>query len=452
MININKSRIIVLGAARSGLAVAKLLSEKGATVFVSDIAAADEKKDSIEFLKGLGVLFEFGEHSEKIFQADFVVLSPGISPATEIVQKIRKQNIPVFSEIEVASWFCTANIIAVTGSNGKTTTTTLLGDMLRTRDADAIVAGNIGTPLSLFVSSNSTNGWAAVEISSFQLETIEKFHPKIAILLNLSPNHLDWYPTFEDYVNAKMRILINLTQDDFIIYNYDDDILRHHVSDSPARLLSFSLYDQNADGHFQGDNLYLGDSLLINKHNLRIRGEHNYANSLAAGLAAQIAGISPVHIARVLANFSGVVHRLEFVKTVAGVHFINDSKATTLESQAAALRSFENKIILIAGGKDKGSDFSQIADLLKQKVRTAILIGQARNKIYDSWKNLIPLHIAETLENAVHFALEIAKPGEYVVLSPACSSFDMFKDYEERGDIFKKIIHELKNETHKIQK
>jgi len=448
MVDIKKSHVVVLGAARSGLAVTKLLKAEGASVFVSDIAGADDKKEALDFLKGLGVPFEFGAHSEQIFTADFVVLSPGISPSTEIVKKIMERKIPVFSEIEVASWFCRANIIAVTGSNGKTTTTTLLGEMLKTQEPETIVAGNIGTPLSLFVGSGSNQGWAAVEVSSFQLETIDRFHPKIVVLLNLSPNHLDWYASFEEYIQAKMRILKNLTQDDCIIYNHDDDILGSQISGSPAQLHAFSLHNQDVEGYLKDDYLYIGDKALASKQDIRLRGEHNYANALAAGLAAQIAGIPQAQIAQVLSDFSGVVHRLEFVKTVAGVHFINDSKATTLESQAAALRSFEKKIILIAGGKDKGSDFSKTANLLEQKVRSAILIGQARQKIYAAWKNLVPLHLADTLEEAVHLAMEIALPGEYVVLSPACSSFDMFKDYEDRGNSFKQIIHELKYETH----
>jgi len=446
--DIKKSHVVVLGAARSGLAVTKLLKEAGGSVFVSDIATEDKKKEAIEFLKGLGVPFEFGEHSEQIFKADFVVLSPGIPPSIEIVRKVKERKIPVFSELEVAFWFCRANIIAITGSNGKTTTTTLLGEMLKMQEPETIVAGNIGTPLSLFVGANSNQDWAVVEVSSFQLETIDRFHPKIAVLLNLSPNHLDWYSTFEEYITAKMRILNNLTKDDFIIYNHDDNILSHQISESPAQLLSFSLHDEQVEGYLKNDTLYLKNKTLISTRDIRIRGQHNYANALAAGLAAQITGVSSAQIAQVLSDFPGVVHRLEFVKTVAGVHFINDSKATTLESQAAALRSFEKKIILIAGGKDKGSDFSQIADLLVQKVRSAILIGQARQKIYNSWQNIIPLHMVETLQEAVSLALEIAVPGEYVVLSPACASFDMFNNYEERGNSFKKIIHELKNETY----
>jgi UDP-N-acetylmuramoylalanine--D-glutamate ligase len=442
--SIQNKKVVVLGAARSGLAAAKLLKNKGASVYVSDNAPEDKMQQAKKILEGLGVPFEFGVHSEQVYQSEMVVLSPGIPPSSEILHNVRSRNIPVFSEIEVASWYCNAAIIAVTGSNGKTTTTTMLGEMLRTTYEDVIVAGNIGSPLSLYVVDKVSTPWAAVEVSSFQLETTESFHPKIVLLLNLSPNHLDWYDSYDSYINAKMRILNNLNQDDFVIYNSDDAILSERVSETTARLLNFSLTDQSSNGHLKDSTLILNDKSVIDTHDISIRGQHNYANALAAGLAAQLAGISEMKMAQVLQQFRGVPHRLEHVATISGIHLINDSKATTLESLAAALRSFDRKIILIAGGKDKGADFDIIRELLIQHVRHAVLIGQASEKMYTSWHKSLPIQRADTLDEAVVMALKQANDDEYIVFSPACSSFDMFNDYEHRGDSFKKIVHNLK--------
>jgi UDP-N-acetylmuramoylalanine--D-glutamate ligase len=442
--SIQNMKVVVLGAARSGLAAAKLLKAKGASVYVSDIAPVQKMKEAKNYLEGLGVPFEFGVHSEQVYVSEMVVLSPGIPPSSDIVQSFKARNIPVFSELEVASWYCNAAIIAVTGSNGKTTTTTILGEMLKTTYKDTVVAGNIGSPLSLYVKDDLSTPWAAVEVSSFQLETTDSFHPKIVMLLNLSPNHLDWYDSYDSYIDAKMRILNNLDQNDFVIYNSDDDVLSKRISGSTASLLNFSLTDQTTNGYIKDSTLILNDKSVIETHDISIRGQHNYANALAAGLAAQLAGIPETGIAKVLRQFRGVPHRLELVATISGVQLINDSKATTLESLAAALHSFDQKIILIAGGKDKGADFDTIRELLVQKVRHVILVGQASRKMYASWHHSVPIERATSLDEAVLLALEQANDGDYIVFSPACSSFDMFKDYEHRGDSFKNIVNNLK--------
>jgi UDP-N-acetylmuramoylalanine--D-glutamate ligase len=441
---VDQKRVTILGAARSGLAAAKLLSKYRARVFVSDRAEKENKTEEIKILEGLGIPFEFGIHSDQIYNADFIVLSPGISPSTPLVQGIRKKGIPIFSELEIASWFYSRPIIGITGSNGKTTTTTLAGHMLRQQFPEAIIAGNIGTPFSGEVCNHEAAACAVVEISSFQLETIESFHPSVAVILNLAPNHLDWYKSYEEYVTAKMRILMNLTQKDTVIYNGDDTLLSAKVQTSPARKLRFSAHDQQADAYLKDDSLYISHSRLLPLSDIKLPGMHNYMNAMAAGLAAKCIGGSEEQIIRVLVTFRGVEHRLEFVATINGITFINDSKATTTESLAVALASFNSPVILIAGGKDKGSDFSRLNTLLKKTVRQVILIGAAREKMTASWQGLIPLSTADNLAEAVTSAYHLARTGDTVLLSPACASFDMFKDFEDRGKQFKQEVHKLK--------
>jgi UDP-N-acetylmuramoylalanine--D-glutamate ligase len=454
MEEVHNKKVVILGAARSGMAAASLLRELGSHVFVSDIAMTEKKQQEIKILEGLGIPFEFGQHSEKIYDTDFIVLSPGIPLTSTVVQSILKKGIPIYSEVEVASWFCQSPIIAITGSNGKTTTTTLLGEILRTEMPDAIIAGNIGTPFSNQVLEGKTTSWASVEISSFQLETIKHFHPKVAIILNLAPNHLDWYESFEDYVKAKLRILINLSRDDYLIYNGDDHFLQKKLKSCQAKKLYFSLTDEKADALIKRNTIFLEKKSLIPTSQILLKGAHNYMNAMAACLAARCADISDDSIVGVLQTFKGVEHRLEHVATVRDVRFINDSKATTIESLTVALNSFDTPIILIAGGKDKGSDYSQINELIRKKVREVFLIGAAQERIASSWKNITKINFAQNLEEAVDDAFNKAYKGDVILLSPACSSFDMFHDFEDRGRKFKQIVSQIvtnyeNNETKK---
>ena len=335
-------------------------------------------------------------------------------------------------------------MIAITGSNGKTTTTTLLGEMLRTETPQSIVAGNIGNALSDFVLESKESNWAALEVSSFQLETIDKFHPRVVVILNLAPNHLDWYDSYEDYIHAKLLILKNLQKDDYLIYNADDALLNEKVQRCPAKKKTFSLSKINASIFIKQNAIVSEGKNLIPTDQIRLQGNHNYLNVMAASLAAKIAGIDEQHIIRVLQDFEGVEHRLEFVTDIRDVKFINDSKATTVESLGVALTSFKTPIILIAGGKDKGSDYSKVNNLLIENVREVVLIGSAKEKMSEAWQNIISIHKADTLSHAVQIAFDLARPGENVLLSPACSSFDMFKDFEERGKKFKEIVHKMK--------
>jgi UDP-N-acetylmuramoylalanine--D-glutamate ligase len=444
MINVKDKTVTILGAARSGIAAAKLLKQKQARVFVSDLAAKDQKSLEIQTLEDEKIDFEFGQHSKIILDADFAVLSPGIPRHLPVVQNLISKKIPVYSEIEIASWFCVSPIIAITGSNGKTTTTTLIGEMLRAETPQSIVAGNIGSALSDFVLTSDENIWATVEVSSFQLETIDTFHPRVAIILNLAPNHLDWYDSFEDYVEAKLLILKNLQEEDYLIYNADDELLSEKVNHCPANKMTFSLQNKDASIFLDGGKLISDDKNLIGTNEIKLNGNHNYQNAMAAILAAKIAGIKDESISKVLKEFKGVEHRLEYVGEIEGITFMNDSKATTIESLAVALTSFETPIILIAGGKDKGSDYSKLNNLIAENVRQVILIGTAKDKMSKAWKDIVPVHLSDTLGDAVEAAFKMAVTGETVLLSPACSSFDMFNDFEDRGKQFKETVYKLK--------
>jgi UDP-N-acetylmuramoylalanine--D-glutamate ligase len=443
-INLKNKRVVIMGAARSGLAAARLLQSQGADVFVSDSAAPETKQVEREILKQNNIPSEFGGHSQKIESAELVVLSPGIPRTIKPIQSFLQRNIPVYSEIEVASWFCRSPIIAVTGSNGKTTTTTLLGEMIKYRFPEAIVAGNIGRAFSDYLPVAPESKWVVLEVSSFQLETIDRFHPLIVILLNLAPNHLDWYASYEEYVNAKLRIIKNLEKKDYLIYNYDDELICRKIAGCPAEKFSFSLKTKSARAYMAEGRIFIGNNHLIRTADIRLKGSHNYQNAMAAALAASQAGISQKGIVHILKTFTGVEHRLEYVTSINQVHFINDSKATTVESLAVALTSFNTPIVLIAGGKDKGSDYTKLIRLLKENVRMAILIGSAKEKINQAWRDTIPLKTSGNLEEAVELAFKSARPGENILLSPACSSYDMFKDFEERGKRFKEIVHKLK--------
>jgi len=441
--DVQGKKVTVLGAARSGIAAALLLKGKGARVFVSDSAEAERKAMEQDVLLEEGIEAEFGGHSERIYNADFVVLSPGIPAASTVVRRFYEKDIPVYSEVEVAGWYNRGKIIGVTGSNGKTTTTTLIGEMLRRSDPGAIVAGNIGSALSEHVANSKPGRWGVVELSSFQLETIDTLHCDLAVVLNFAPNHLDRYESYEDYIEAKWRITKNLRTGDRLIYNADDELLSQKAQTVKGYSLSFSTKGINPPGaglHEQG--LYLFGQKLIDLKDIKLNGIHNYMNVMAAVLAAHYAAVSASDMCHVLQSFAGVEHRLEHVAEKDGILFINDSKATTVESMSYALQSFERPIVLIAGGKDKGSDFSKLLPLLKKHVRQAILIGTAADKMQQAWQGSLSMQKAESMEDAMEKATGAARKGDVILLSPACASFDMFKDYEERGRVFKALVKE----------
>ncbi|MFN3133941.1 MAG: UDP-N-acetylmuramoyl-L-alanine--D-glutamate ligase [Candidatus Kryptonium sp.] len=449
--NIEGKRVTVIGGARSGLAVAKLLKKMGVEVFVSDMKKPEEikyVKFTPEELGSAGIKYEFGEHSEKVYDCDFMVISPGVPSNAPVVQKAMELGIKVWSEIEVASWFCKAPIVAVTGTNGKTTTTSLIGHIFRTAGFKVIVAGNIGAPFSDFVLDADEKSIVVLEVSSFQLDHIESFRPRVAILLNITPDHLDRYDSFGDYILSKFRIFKNQKEDDFAVYNYDDEIVQPYVESLNVVKLPFSVREKLSCGGFIDDgyitlNFKNKKERILKMSDLKIRGIHNVYNSLAAALAARAMEVKDEIIRESLQSFEGVEHRLEFVREINGVKFINDSKATNVNSLWYALESFDEPIILIAGGRDKGNDYSKVYDLVKRKVKLIIAMGESKSKIYNEFKDLTNVIEVDSMEEAVKKAYEKAEPGDVVLLSPACASFDMFRDYEHRGEVFKKLVNEL---------
>ena len=442
--NLKNKNVTVLGAARSGVAVAKLLHKAGAHVFVSDAASVKKKVDESKELDRAGIKYEFGQHSQVALQAEIVVLSPGIPVRSEMVQSFIERDIPVLSEIEIAYWFCESPIIAVTGSNGKTTTTTLIGEMLKKKYPEVIVAGNIGTAFSEYVENSNPENWAVIEVSSFQLETIDNFHPKQALVLNFAPNHLNRYDSYEDYLKAKWRITKNLVKEDTLIYNAADSKISGWAEEIDCNLQGFHIKGvENHAAYYSNDTIFINHERLAKTEEIELKGKHNYMNVMAASLAALNAGVSKEQIREVLQDFQGIEHRLEFVAIKNGVTYINDSKATTVESLGFALQSFSEPIVLITGGQDKGSDFTHLNELIVENVKAIVLIGTSAEVMINAWRGLVPIHKEGSLYDAVNKATELAEEKNTVLLSPACASFDMFTDYEDRGRKFKQFVHEI---------
>ena len=441
-----------MGAARSGLAVAKLLKLQGAAVFVSDKKPRQDAAQEIQVLDHLGVDYEFDAHTDRVFDADFIVISPGVPSNSNLVQHALKVGLSIYSEIEVASWFCRAPIVAITGSNGKTTVTTLVGKIFENAGWRTFIAGNIGLPFSEYVLDADEKSVVVLEASSFQLDHIDTFKPKTAVLLNVTPDHLDRYENYRAYMNSKFRIFMNQSEEDFAVYDYDDESVNERCRELQSKRLPFSLKfhtpfaeEEISSCAFAEDgSVFLLEkgkrSFLINSEEIRIKGVHNLYNSMASALATRTFGISADVIADTLREFPGVEHRLEPVRELDGVKYINDSKATNVDAVWYALGSYESPIVLIAGGKDKGNDYSPLFDLVRKKVPAMIIIGQAAPKMQKEFGDKTKCIMASSMEDAVLKAKGEAKPGYVVLLSPACSSFDMFHDYEHRGREFKRLV------------
>ena len=444
-------RISVLGAGRSGLAVARLLLNKGARVFLSDNRTTEFIRSGCEKLKKLGLEYELGSHSENIFAGkDLLVISPGIGIENQVVVEASKKGIPVTGELEVASWFCRNPIIAITGTNGKSTVTLMLDNIFKAAGKPAKSAGNIGTAFSNIVENMEAEETVILEVSSYQLETIGTFHPDIAVILNISPDHLGRHKTMAEYTKSKLRIGENQRNDDVMVLNQNDSIVRD--SDIPGEAKKIWINNigsvENGAG-IKNNNIFLflddEEKEIMPAGDLTVPGSHNVENALAAAAAAGSTGISHEDIAKGLSNFKGLEHRLEFVDTVKGVKFINDSKATNISAMIAALGSFSGSVILIAGGEDKGSDLSVADSIVAERVKTLILLGEASGRMYDAWQEKVSVTIkVESFEDAVDTAYRNSKPGDTVLLAPGCASFDMFTSFEERGITFKAIVHSLK--------
>jgi len=443
-------RFVILGGGESGVGAALLAKQKGYEVFVSD--AGSLKDNYRNELKNGAIDFEEGQHDEKrILDADEVMKSPGIPETNEIVKKIRAKGIEIISEVELAYRFKdNSKVIAITGSNGKTTTTALTYHTCKAGGLDCALVGNIGYSFAMQVAKDP-KALYVVEVSSFQLDDIKTFRPDIAILTNITEDHLDRYDyNFENYIRSKFRITMNQQKNDHFIYNADDEVTMKYLEqfDIQSNQLPISMKKQLTNGAFIKDgDMYIRtghDFTSMSVYDFALKGKHNQYNTMAACLAAATMDISKEKIRDAVQNFQSLEHRMEYVATVRGVEFINDSKATNVNSTWYALESMTKPVILILGGVDKGNDYSLITDLVKEKVKAIICLGVDNRKIHEAFGNMISL-IANTgsAAEAVHAAFHFSGKGDVVLLSPACASFDLFKNYEDRGNQFKKAVKEL---------
>jgi UDP-N-acetylmuramoylalanine--D-glutamate ligase len=443
-------KVTVLGARRSGLAVALLLARDGAQVLLSELGKIEIPETTLQELQKSKVTIELGQHSKTVTQSELVVLSPGIPNTAPIVKEIERKGIPIVSEIEMAYWLMpAAKLIAVTGSNGKTTTTTLIHELLKDTQYAVFCGGNIGISFSSLIQEarqiQHKPRIFVLEISSFQLERIIHFRPNIAVVLNVTDDHMDRYEhDIQLYLKAKLNITRNQQESDSYVYFADDSLLKQNLPLRP-RKLPFGLA-RNPEMLFTADNqnIYTSDGkILINRSEVALLGEHNLLNILAALNATSDLDIPTDHVRQVLRQFTGIEHRLEFVVKIDDVAYYNDSKATNVDSVKYALKSFSQPIIIILGGRDKDSDFSRLLPFLRKNTKKAILIGEAATKIQQVIKNDIAHIFAESMPDAVLKARRLAQPGDVVLLSPACASFDMFENFEHRGKVFKELVHSL---------
>ena len=446
--DLNGRKVLVVGLARTGLATAKFLKTKGSIVSTTEAKSKEEMKEASQELEGMDILMEWGGHRiETFLKPDLIVVSPGVDLTIEPIQKALKKGIRAISEIELAHHFIDTPIIAVTGTNGKTTTTLLIGEMLKEEGKRVGVGGNVGDPLILF--ADGENRWEVlvVEISSFQLEAIEDFRPRCSVLLNITEDHLDRYPQYVDYIKAKVRIFANQNSGDVAILNRDDPMVTKCAERVKAKKILFSLKERLDEGAFSnGQTIILrlgGKEEDYSLAKTPLKGIHNVENMMAALTTARLFGCSKKAIETVLDRFEGLEHRLEFVQEIEGVRFYNDSKGTNVGSVVKSLQSFSQPIILIAGGKDKNGDFGPLRGLIQSRVKRLILIGEAKERMSRELGGLTDTTMARTLEDAVLLAYQTAQRGEVVLLSPACSSFDMFKDYKERGKIYKEAVKRI---------
>ena len=445
--DLNNKRVLVVGLGRSGVASAIFLKSRGARVTVSDAKSEDQLREEIPRLLDQGIVVETGGHGERTFQnQDLIVVSPGVPVDAQPLAQARALGQVVIGEIELAADFLQGNIVAITGSNGKTTTTTLTGEILAAGGLKALVGGNIGTPAISFVEQSTPETTTVLEVSSFQLETIRTFRPKIAVVLNVTPDHLDRHRTFAAYVDAKARIFENQQPDDFAVLNADDATCVQLAARTHGQVFWFSRQREPEQGaHVRDGSISFrrdgSDIEIMPVSEIPLKGAHNLENVLAAVACGVLIGCDATAIRGAVRNFKAVEHRLEYVATIRGVEYYNDSKATNVDATIKALESFERGVHLILGGKDKGSDYSILNDLLRERVKRVYTIGAAAQKIESQ---IIGEAVASgTLENAVKQASASAETGDVVLLAPACASFDQFQNYEQRGRVFKELVRGL---------
>jgi UDP-N-acetylmuramoylalanine--D-glutamate ligase len=441
----NGTRALVVGMKKSGMASAQLLVREGASVRATDLKPLAELAEAAALLERLQI--PFSQQAPEVFQgADLIVLSPDVPADLAPLEEARRRGVRVMGEVELAAPFLKGRTVGITGSNGKTTTTSLIGHILREAGFPVQVGGNIGTPVAAMLDSSRPDGWNVLELSSFQLETIFEFQAHIGIALNVTQNHLDRHHTFENYAAAKGRLFRNMNAGDFAVLNAADPVCVSYAGKTRAHIEWFSTGRtsvSNPTALLCEDSLMLDGTLLMQSAEIPIRGRHNIENVLAASVAASRAGVSRDAIAAAVRTFRAVEHRLEFVRNVSGVDFYNDSKATSVDATLKAIGAFAGKIWIILGGKDKGLDYTPLREPLAAKARAVLLIGAATPKIADALRGAAPLVEANTIDRAVALAYADARPGDTVLLAPACASFDQFRSFEHRGEVFKQIVNQL---------
>lgn len=447
---LNGKRVLVVGLGRSGVASALFLKAHGARVTVSDAKSEDQLREEIPALLDQGIAVETGGHGERTFQnQDLIVVSPGVPVDAAPIAQARALGQPVIGEIELAAAFLPGPIVGITGSNGKTTTTTLVGEILAAGGVKTLVGGNIGMPAISLVERATPETVIVLEISSFQLETIRSFRPKIGIVLNVTPDHLDRHRTFAAYVDAKARLFENQQPEDFAVLNADDPTCVDLATRTRAQVFWFSRKREVEQGAFVHKGAVLfrrvgSQQEVMLASEIPLKGAHNLENVLAAVCAGALMGREAAKIAGAVRGFKAVEHRLEYVATVKGVEYYNDSKATNVDATVKALESFPGNIHLILGGKDKGSDYTLLNDLLRQRVKAVYTIGAASEKIQSQIKGSTKIVGTGTIEAAVKQAAAAAQSGDVVLLAPACASFDQFQNYEHRGRVFKELVLALR--------
>ena len=447
--DLQNKKITILGAERSGRSAAMLVKTLGGFPFVSDFAEEQKIKKSLAILKTAGIPFEAGQHSEKVFDCDFIIISPGVPSASKVVLQAKEKNIPILGELEFASRFCRGKIIAITGTNGKTTTTSLMDHVINLSGKKSYAAGNIGSAFSEIVLDVKEDEFVSLEVSSFQLDFNEKFNSFISMILNITPDHMNRYDhSLENYAQSKLSIFKNQSNGQIFIKNADDEILNKFSLETKAAVKEFSLSKELQNGAFVS-----GEKIIYNENgktlftcsinDISLPGEHNRANAMAVIIAANCIGLPQEKIIEGLRSFLGVEHRLEFVKEINGVKYINDSKATNVDSVWYALKSFDQPLFLILGGQDKGNDYEQIKNLVEEKVEKIYAIGSSAELVFKYFHTIVKVEIKDSMEACVKAANQDTREGDLVLLSPACASFDMFENYEHRGRIFKQAVEDL---------
>lgn len=451
--NLRGKKVLVLGLGITGEAVCHFLLTHGAQVKVSEKKGLQELGEKIAFWGKKGIVIEAGEHKQKSFkEADFIVPSPGVPPLPELM-KAKEFGVKVISEIELAYNFLKGKIVGITGSNGKSTTASLVNKILKEGGLQSYLAGNIGTPLISFVENSKKDDIYVTEISSFQLKYIENFRVYLSVFLNVSVDHLDWHPSFADYYQAKKKLVTFQKENEMAILNQDDPLVWNLYREAKSKVYPFSRKMKVNNGCFlKGDWIVFSDKKekrLMKTSEIPLLGSHNQENVMAAALVGYLFGLPLEQTRKSIKNFKGLEHRLERVAAIKGVNFYNDSKATNIDATLKSMESFKQKIILILGGRDKGGDFKKLISPIQKKVKKIILIGEAAGKIRNALNKAAPMSEVSSLREAVKTGFSEANPGEVILLAPACTSFDMFKNFEERGEIFKHEVFDFKRKMEK---